>query len=92
MGIGTGIAIYFIIWWTTIFITLPFRMKPQFEAGDVVEGTDGAAPANPQILRRMIWNTIISAVIFGIYWLVFYYFDYGLDDIPDFLTGNLNRR
>ena len=30
MGIGTGIAIYFIIWWLMIFITLPFRMRSRY--------------------------------------------------------------
>ncbi len=86
MGIGTGIAIYFVIWWTTLFIALPFRMTPQFETGEVVDGTEEAAPANPQLLKRMIWNTVFSGVVFFLYWLVFYYFGYGLDDIPDFLT------
>ena len=85
MGIGTGIAIYFIIWWMMIFITLPFNMRPQFEEGEVADGTEAAAPANPQLLKRMIWNTILSAVVFGAYWAAFFYFDVGLDDLPDFL-------
>ncbi len=82
MAIGTGIAIYFIIWWVMIFITLPFRMRPQFETGDVVEGTEQAAPAKPQLMRRMIWNTILSGVVFFVYWLVFYHFDLSVDDLP----------
>ena len=53
MGIGTGIAIYFIIWWMVLFVTLPFRMKPQFEEGPVTDGTEAAAPNNPQIAKRM---------------------------------------
>ena len=53
MGIGTGIAIYFIIWWTLLFVSLPFRMRPQFEDGPVTDGTEAAAPTNPQIGRRM---------------------------------------
>ena len=69
MGIGTGIAIYFIIWWLMIFITLPFRMRPQLETGEVIGGTDPSAPAHPQLLKRMIWNTILSGIVFGLYWL-----------------------
>ena len=87
MGIGTGFAIYFIIWWTTLFITLPFQMKPQFEEGEVTEGTDPAAPANPKMLKRMLWNTVLSGVVFLIYYLIFYVFDYSLDDIPDLYHG-----
>ena len=82
MAIGTGIAIYFLIWWLMIFITLPFRMKSQLETGDVTEGSEGAAPAKPQLLKRMIWNSILSLVVFFLYWLLFYYFDYSIDDLP----------
>lgn len=85
MGIGTGIAIYFIIWWLMIFITLPFRMRPQLETGEVVEGTDPSAPAQPQLLKRMIWNTILSLIVFGLYWFVVYYLDFGVDDIPEII-------
>ncbi|PCH45700.1 MAG: hypothetical protein COC23_05850 [Hyphomicrobiales bacterium] len=86
MGFGTSFAVYFVIWWMMIFITLPFRMRTQMEEGEVADGTEAAAPANPQILKRMLWNTGISAVIFGVYWLTFFYFDFGLDDLPDFLA------
>jgi len=85
MGIGTGIAIYFIVWWLTLFITLPFKMRSQFEDGEVVEGTEPAAPADPQIMKRMLWNTVFSLAVFGLYWFVFYVLDFGLDDIPDFM-------
>ena len=85
MGIGTGIAIYFIIWWLTLFISLPFRMKPQFEVGEVVEGTDAAAPAQPQLLKRMLWNTVFAAVVFFIYWMTVYYFEIGVHSFPEII-------
>ncbi len=85
MAVGTGIAIYFIIWWMVLFISLPFRMKPQFEVGPVVDGTEAAAPANPQILKRMLWNSLISAVIFFVYWFVVYYLGFGVDSIPQII-------
>ena len=85
MGIGTGIAIYFIIWWTVLFVSLPFRMKPQFEEGPVVEGTEAAAPANPKLLKRMAWNTVISGVVFFLYWFIVYYLEIGLNSIPEII-------
>ena len=85
MGLGTGIAIYFVIWWTTLFITLPFGMRAQVNDGDVVEGTEPAAPANPQLVKRMLWNTAVSGVVFFFYWLAFYQLGYSLNDLPDFL-------
>ncbi len=83
MGIGTGIAIYFVVWWTTLFITLPFQMRSQADSGSVIPGTEAAAPENPQMLKRMLWNTVFSGVVFFIYWFIFYYLDFGLDDIPE---------
>jgi len=83
MELITGFAIYFIIWWLVLFITLPFRMKSQLETGEVIEGTDPAAPANPQLARRLTWNTIISLGVFGLYWFVVYYLGFGLDAFPD---------
>ena len=85
MGIGTGFAIYFIIWWMVLFISLPFRMKPQFEDGIVVEGTEPAAPADPKIGKRMAWNTVISGLVFFLFWFVVYYLDIGVDSLPEFI-------
>ena len=85
MGIATGIAIYFIIWWMVLFITLPFRAKSQLSEGEVVEGSDPAAPANPQLLKRMIWNTLISGVVFFLYWFVVHYLGFGVDSIPEII-------
>ena len=86
MGIGTGIAIYFVVWWITLFITLPFRMRSQVEAGEVVPGTEGAAPVRPQIGLRMVWNTVLAGLVFALYWFVFYHLGYGLDDLPHLVT------
>ncbi|MFD0917490.1 DUF1467 family protein [Pseudahrensia aquimaris] len=85
MGIGTGIAIYFVVWWTTLFITLPFGMRSQVSEGEVTEGTEPAAPANPQLLKRMLWNTVVAGMVFGLYWLFFYQLGFTLNDLPDFL-------
>ncbi len=41
----TAFAIYFIIWWVMLFVTLPFSGKTQEEAGEVVLGTVASAPA-----------------------------------------------
>ncbi|MEL6504800.1 MAG: DUF1467 family protein [Pseudomonadota bacterium] len=82
MGIATAIAVYFLIWWTTLFISLPFRMRSQIDDGFVVEGSEPAAPANPQLLRRMLWNSVLSLGVFALYWLIFYYFGFSVDDLP----------
>ena len=85
MGIGTGFAIYFLIWWMMIFITLPFGVRSQREVGEVTPGTEGAAPADPQLGKRLLWNSILSAIVFAIYWLMFYQFGFSINDMPDLL-------
>ncbi len=78
----TLIAIYFIFWWVTLFITLPFGMKSQLEVGDITPGTEPAAPANPQIKKRLLINTLFSAALFAVFWYVTVYLGLGVDDLP----------
>jgi predicted secreted protein len=63
--ISTAFAIYFVIWWTVLFLTLPFGIRSQLESGEDIEGTDPGAPSAPGMKRKMIWTTLISAAIFG---------------------------
>ena len=40
-SISTALAIYFVIWWVTLFLTLPFGVRSQHEEG---EGAPGSVP------------------------------------------------
>ena len=82
MNWGTAAAIYFIIWWTVLFITLPFAMRSQAEMGDVTEGTEPGAPAEPQLVRRFAWNTVLATLVFALYYLVFHVLDVSITDLP----------
>jgi predicted secreted protein len=77
----TGAAIYFLIWWITLFAVLPFGVKSQHEA-ETEPGTDPGAPVLPKILSKLIWTTLVSAVIFAIVSIIYVYRFFGLDDIP----------
>jgi len=63
--ISTGFAIYFVLWWIVLFVTLPFGVRSQHEDGDGAPGTDPGAPVKTQMGRKLIWTTIISAVTFA---------------------------
>ena len=65
-SISTAFAIYFVLWWVVLFAVLPFGVRSQIEAGEHVEGSDPGAPVVPMMLRKLIWTTIVSAVIFGL--------------------------
>ena len=67
VGIGSAIAIYFIIWWLSLFIVLPFGIRSQHEDGSVTHGTDPGAPVAPLILRRLVVTTLVAAVFFALF-------------------------
>jgi len=66
MQIGSLLAIYFVLWWIVLFAVLPFGVKSQTEAGESVPGSELGAPVAPQMLRKLVWTTIVSAIIFAI--------------------------
>jgi len=69
--ISTMLAIYFVLWWITLFLTLPFGVRSQHEDGVGAPGTDPGAPIATQMGRKLIWTTVISAVIFAIGWFAY---------------------
>jgi predicted secreted protein len=62
--ISTLFAIYFVLWWVTLFVTLPFGVRSQHEEGGGAPGTDPGAPIASLMGRKLIWTTIVSAAIF----------------------------
>ncbi len=64
MSIMSAIALYAVIWFMTMFLVLPFRLKTQGEAGEVVPGTPSSAPSDAQMLRKVKLVTIIATCTF----------------------------
>ena len=64
--ISTGFAIYFVMWWIVLFLTLPFGIRSQHEDGESSPGTDPGAPVASQMGRKLIWTTVISAILFAL--------------------------
>lgn len=73
MSLGSAVAIYFVVWWITLFAVLPFGVRTQGEAGEVVPGAPASAPANTSVARIVLRNTIVASFVFAaIYWLLVY--------------------
>jgi predicted secreted protein len=70
-SIATGFAIYFVLWWLTLFVTLPFGVRSQHEDGAGAPGTDPGAPVASQMGRKLIWTTLISAVVYALAMLAY---------------------
>lgn len=57
----TGAAVLFIvIWFMTMFIVLPIRLRTQGDEGEVVPGTHAGSPANFRAGRTMLIVTAIT--------------------------------
>jgi len=82
MSFVLGAALFFVIWWMVLFAVLPFGVKSQFEGGEVVPGSEGAAPQRPMLWWKALATTIIAAVIWGIVCLFVAGHVISLDSIP----------
>ncbi len=82
MGLVSSIAIYFVIWWLVIFAVLPWGVQNKHEAGIVDDVADDAAPVNPNLGKKVLATTVISAVIFAGVYLVITKNLISLDDLP----------
>lgn len=76
MNIASALAVYFIIWWVTLFAVLPFGIRSQQESGDVVDGTEPGAPVLPGLLKKAAITSVIAAVIFAFVWYLWSTYDF----------------
>jgi predicted secreted protein len=84
MGVVTGIVLYAIIWFLTLFLALQIRVTSQNEAGERVAGTPGSAPADAQLKKRVIWTTLVAACIWAVIAFIIVFQVITIDDIDLF--------
>ncbi|MCH9765584.1 MAG: DUF1467 family protein [Alphaproteobacteria bacterium] len=63
-----AVAFYFVTWWLTLFLVLPFGVRTQSEDGTVVPGTPESAPARARIGKIFLINTVVATVVFCVLW------------------------
>ena len=69
---ATGLAIiYIIIWWIVFFVTLPIDVNR--EKPIKIDGEDTGSPENPKMLKKFIYCTVITTIIFIIIYLLIKY-------------------
>lgn len=65
MTLFTGAILYLLIWWTSLFVVLPWGVKPH---DGTVEGADAGAPESPNLRIKLIANTALAAFLWlGLY-------------------------
>ena len=82
MPILSTFAVYFVIWWLTLFIVLPIGMRSQQEEGEVVLGTVASAPAKFSGLRVVILTSLIAALLQGGWLLASHFFGVSISSLP----------
>ena len=65
MQYGTWFAIYFVVWWLTLFAVLPFAARSKAQDAPVA-GADPGAPPKPDFVKILTATSLIAAVVFAI--------------------------
>lgn len=69
---GSALAIYLLVWVLTLFAVLPFGVRTSDEVGEErVRGSADSAPHQPFIVRKLLWTTLVSAVLFGLFYVAY---------------------
>ncbi|MEQ8658013.1 MAG: DUF1467 family protein [Hyphomicrobiales bacterium] len=89
MALGSAVAIYFVVWWVTLFAVLPFGVRTQAEAGEVVPGAPASAPEKTSIVRIIVRNTIVASLVFAVIYWVIVHSGLSIMDVP--LPGEWNQ-
>ena len=56
------IVIFVCVWWVVFFGALPIGVsRPR----RVTDGHDPGAPAEPMLLKKALWTTVLSSVLVG---------------------------
>ena len=89
MQTTTAIAIYFLIWWITLFAVLPFGVRSQHEGDGYAQGTDPGAPILARIGMKLVWTTIVASIVFAILAAIY---KYKLIDVGAFMAWLIPAR
>ena len=65
----TGLAIiYIIIWWVVFFAILPIDVERKKLIK--IDGEDPGSPENPKMLKKFVYCTVITTILFIIIYLL----------------------
>ena len=71
MSITGSLIIYVIIWWIVFFALLPIDVNREKKGN--IRGIDAGAPENPKIIKKFVYSTLITSIIFIIIFLLVKY-------------------
>lgn len=72
MKLSSILAIYALFWTMCLFVVLPFYARTAEEAGEQhVPGHAESAPHRFPVARVALRTTLVSAVLFGLYYAIY---------------------
>jgi predicted secreted protein len=72
MRLSSAVAIYFLFWALSFFFVLPFRLRDP-APDERVAGQMEGAPASFSFIRTAKWTTLVSVVLFALYYANYMY-------------------
>ncbi|RLK11264.1 DUF1467 family protein [Ruegeria conchae] len=66
MTITAAFVLFAVIWFMTLLVVLPVRIKTQGDLGDIVPGTHAGAPEVHHMKKKLWITTGISVVLWAI--------------------------
>ncbi|MFY2825727.1 DUF1467 family protein [Ruegeria sp. MALMAid1280] len=66
MTITAALVLFAVIWFMTLLVVLPIRIKTQGDLGDIVPGTHAGAPEVHHMKKKLWITTGISVVLWAI--------------------------
>tara|TARA_B100000427_G_scaffold268709_1_gene234776 strand:+ start:695 stop:940 length:246 start_codon:yes stop_codon:yes gene_type:complete len=71
LSLTGSLIIYVLIWWIVFFALLPIDVNREKKQNIV--GIDAGAPENPKIIKKFVYSTLITSIIFIIIFLLVKY-------------------
>ena len=72
MGIFEIFVIFVLAWWISLFVALPIGVTSQVESGKVIDGTEGGAPSQSNLIKKAKWATYAAGSI-TLFVVIIYY-------------------
>ncbi|MFW2830228.1 DUF1467 family protein [Sphingomonas sp. ID0503] len=85
MKFTSALAIYALFWSMSFFFVLPFRLRSSPDAEAHIPGQAESAPPRFSFKRTALWTTIVSAVLFALYYANYVNGWFG-PEVVDFFT------
>ena len=83
MGLLSGFALFFIVWWTCLFAVLPWGVRTNADDNAPIDPLIApSAPKHPLLLRKVLATTLLAIIVWGFAVYLIVYSPLQLDDIP----------